>query len=71
MTKSRLIFLKKLVNNAIIRGKFPDNLKLEDVTPVFKKKNPLDKTNNGPVSAFPTISRIFEKLMEKQLNRFI
>ena len=71
MTKSRLIFLKKLVNDAIISGKFPDNLKLADVTPVFKKKNSLDKINNGPVCVFTTASRIFEKLMEKQLNHFI
>ena len=63
--------LKKLVNDAIISGKFPDNLKLADVTPVFKKKNSLDKINNGPVCVFTTASRIFEKLMEKQLNHFI
>ena len=31
----------------LVSGKFPDNLKLADVTPVFKKKNPLDKTNYG------------------------
>ena len=69
--KSRLIFLKKIVNDAIISGKFPDNLKLADVTPVSKKKNSLDKINNGTVSVFTTTSRIFEKLMEKQLNHFI
>ena len=38
-------FLQKLVKDAIISGKFLDNLKLVDVTPVFKKKHHLDKKN--------------------------
>ena len=58
-------FFQKLVNDAIISGKFPDNLKLADVTPVFKKKKPLDKTNYILLSVLPTILKIFEKLMEK------
>ena len=64
-------FLQKLVNYAMISGKFPDNLKLADVTPVFKKKMPLDKMDYRPISVLPTILKIFEKLMEKQLNYFI
>ena len=64
-------FLQKLVNDAIISGKFPDNPKLADVTPVFKKKNPLDKTNYRLVSVLRTISKIFEKIMEKKLNHVI
>ena len=55
-------FLQKLVNDAIISSKFPDNLKLADVTPVFEKKNTLDKANHRPVSVLPTISKIFEQL---------
>lgn len=31
-------FLEKLVNDAIISDIFPGNLKLADVTPVFKKE---------------------------------
>ena len=46
-------------------------MKLADVTPAFKKKKPLDKTNCIPVSVLPTISKIFDKLMEKQLNLYI
>ena len=56
----------KVVNDAIKSGKFPDNLKLADATTVFKKKNPLGKTNYRPVSALPTVSKKFQKRMEKQ-----
>ena len=49
-------------------GNFPDNLKLADITPVFKKKNTLHKVNYRPVSTLPNISEVFEKLMEKEKN---
>ena len=61
-------FLQKLISGDIISGKFQKNLKLADVTPVFKKKIPQDKTSHRPVSVLLKISKIFEKLMEKQLN---
>ena len=32
-----------LFNNTLLNSEFPDNLKLADVTPVFKKKDPLEK----------------------------
>ena len=36
---------------------FPDNLKLADITPVFKKKNPLHKVNYRPVAVLNIISK--------------
>ena len=36
-------FLHRLFNETITKGVFLDNLKLADVTPVFKKDNPFDK----------------------------
>ena len=38
---------------------------------VFKKKDPLDKTNYRPVIVLPLVSRIFERLMQKQKNEHI
>ena len=47
-----------------------NNLKLEDITPAFRKKDPLiNKENYRPVSVLPGISKIFEKLM--QINDYI
>ena len=60
--------LQLLVNNAISNGKFPENLKLADVTPIFKKKDPLDKTNYRLFSVLPAVSNIFERLIQKQIN---
>ena len=67
------ILLRKpnLFNEFLITGDFPDNLKLVDITTVFKKKDPLNKENYRPVSALHCISRIFEKVMQKQINKYI
>ena len=57
--------LHRLFNEAITKGVFPDNLKLADVTPVFKKDDPFYKKNYRPVSVLPTISKTYQKLMQR------
>ena len=43
-----------------------------DITPVFKKKIPLvDKANHRPVSVLPPISKVYEKLLQKQINNYV
>ena len=63
--------LQKLLNDSLETGTFPDSLKLADVTPVFKKKDPLNTTNFRPVSVLHILSKLFEKIMQKQINGFI
>ena len=63
--------LHNLFNDVLKTGNFPDNLKLADIAPVFKKKNPLHKVNYRPVSVLPSISKVFEKLMQKQISGYI
>ena len=63
--------LQQLLNQALTTGEFPSNLKNTDVTPVFKKNNLLSKENYRPVSFLPIISKVFEKLMQNQINLHI
>ena len=51
--------LQKLLNDSLETGTFPDSLKLADITPVFKKKDPLNKTNYRPVSVLITYRPIY------------
>ena len=44
---------------------------MADSTPVFRKKNTLDKANYRPVTVLPPISEIYEKLLQKQINNYI
>ena len=62
--------LHNLFNDMLKTGNFPDNLKLADISPVFKKKNPLHKVNYGQVNFLPSISKVFEKLMQKHINGY-
>ena len=52
--------LQNLFNECLITGNFPDNLKLADITPVFKKKDPLNKENYRLFNVSSSISKIFE-----------
>ena len=60
-------YLTSCVNEAILSGKFPDSLKLSNIVPVHKKKDPTDKCNYRPVSILPLLSKVFEKTMYDQL----
>ena len=51
-------------------GNLPDKLKLAAITPVFKKNNPLEKENYWSVSVLPVVSKIFERIMQKQVTHF-
>ena len=53
--------LHKLFNNSIEKSDFPQNLKLAYITPVYKKNNPLDKTNYRPASVLAVVSKNFSK----------
>ena len=55
--------LTKCVNKSIETGCFPDSLKLANVAPVFKKENPLDKSNYRPVSILPFLLKVYEKVI--------
>ena len=59
-------------NEEILLDKnFPENLKLADVTPTFKKKDKTFVENYRPASVLPTVSKIFERIMRKQITDHI
>ena len=45
-------------------------VKLADITQVFKKNNPLEKENYRPASVLLVVSKIFERIMRKQVTPF-
>jgi hypothetical protein len=54
---------------SIDQSVFPDKLKKAQVTPLYKKNDPLLKTNYRPVSVLCICSKIFEKILEQQLSK--
>ena len=47
--------LTDCINSAILNGVFPDELKLADVTPLYKKSDSEDKTNHRPIRVLPSL----------------
>ena len=64
--------LNDIWNNEIITQKcFPNNLKLADMTPVFKKEDTSLLKKYRPVSVLPVVSKIYERIMQKQILEYI
>ena len=55
--------LSKIFNSYLELGFFPDDLKIAEVIPVFKKGDPAEATNYRPISILSQFSKIFEKLL--------
>ena len=70
-SESTVTILQNLFNKTLTDGSFPDELKLADITPIFKKDNPLDKKNYRPISVLPVVSKLFERIIHKQINAYI
>ena len=58
-------------NKAIADGIFPQNMKLADVTPVFKKEDKHLKCNYRPVSVLPSMSKVFERIIRRQISAYM
>ena len=66
-----LPFLTKATNHAITENTFPDQLKKSEVIPLHKKEDPLKKENYRPVSLLPHVSKVFERIIYKQINIYM
>ena len=65
-----LPILNKVINSSIEQNEFPNELKLADVIPIYKK-GPLNKENCRPVSLLSHMSKVFERLLHKQIETFM
>ena len=57
--------LTEIFNSCINEGVFPDELKLANITPIFKSVDSTSKKNYRPVSILNSVSKLFEKLIQK------
>ena len=63
--------LVHIFNLSFATGIFPDLMKLAKVIPIFKTGSKLLVNNYRPISLLSVFSKIFEKLVHKQLNDFL
>ena len=60
-----------IINGYIEKGIFPDDLKLVDVSPIFKKADSFEKENYEPDGILSHMSKVFERNLYKQIGTFI
>ena len=65
------VILHRIFNEAILNCKFPDKLKLADISPHYKTDDATDKKNYRPISILPPVSKLLEKLLHTQIAYFI
>ena len=63
--------LSLLINRVLNTGIFPDKLKIAKVIPIYKKCDPKLFENYRPISLLPTISKVLEKIIHKQLSSYL
>ena len=66
-----LPFLADIINQSLKNGIFPDERKLIEVIPLFKKADAFDEINYWPVSLLSDMSKIFERIIFNQINKYI
>ena len=60
-----------IINYCIRNAIFDDDVKLANITPTHKKDDITDKNNYGPISILPTVSKLFERIIQNQIVFFI
>ena len=61
-------YLTSCINVAINKCYFPDKLKEFDVSAIHNNGDKCQKTNFTPISVLPSMSTIFERIMNEQIN---
>ena len=61
--------MTQIINMSIDNDCYPDDLKLAEVSQVFKKKDDLDKKTDLSVLSY--VSNIFKRIMYRQIKDFM
>ena len=62
--------IKNIINSGIHNCTFESALKYADITPIHKKGDCTEVSNYRPVSMPPILSKIFERVLQKQIFRY-
>ena len=62
--------LQNSFNFCIETSHFPETLKKGNISSILKKGDAFDKKNYRPISILPSLSKIFERLIEKQVKPY-
>ena len=59
--------LTMVINHCFLENTFPNGTKKANITPLYKKKDKLNKDNYRSVNLLPVLSKVMEKIMYNQI----
>ena len=63
--------LTNSINYSFQHNRFPQEMKLSEVIPLYNKLDPLQKENYRPISLLPHTSKMFERITLKQITKYM
>lgn len=63
--------LTRLINICFQSGKYPDVLKIQKITPIFKNGEKTKLENYRPISVLPIFNKIIEKIIFERIYNFL
>ena len=64
-------FVYNKFNKALSRSQYPNSVKYEYVTLVFKIDDKSDKSSYRPISILPNPSKVYERIMQNQFYPYL
>ena len=61
--------LASIFNDCLKENKFPNLMKIAEISPVFKKLDNTSKDNYRAISTLSNFTKLFESILFAQLNR--
>ena len=65
------VVIQSLFNSGLSSGTFPKELKAGDISSLFKKEDAFTKKNYRPITVLPSVSKIYERLVQDQMLPFV
>ena len=63
--------LSIIINQSLLSGIVPDDLKIAKIIPLFKKKDDTKFENYRPIALLPIFSKILEKVVFRQMYKYV
>ena len=63
--------LQNLINNSLNTGVFPDELKMGEISSLFKSEDSFIKKNYRPITVLPAVSKVYERIIQDQIIPFM
>ena len=63
--------LLHIINSCLIHSDYPSSWKHSLIHPIFKTGDPSDPSNFRPISIIPTISKVVERVVQRQLYHYL